>query len=67
MKPYCFRIGLLPEQNTLATCYTLSKAIEKLGRELPVDLVLCGKQAIDGTRLRRVRVSLPDWACSIHL
>lgn len=34
--------------DTLATSYTLSKAIEKLGRELPVDLVLCGKQAIDG-------------------
>ena len=34
--------------DTLATSYTLSKAIEKLRRELPVDLVLCGKQAIDG-------------------
>ncbi len=31
--------------DTLATSYTLSKAIEKLA---PVDLVLCGKQAIDG-------------------
>lgn len=34
--------------DTLATSYTLSKAIEKLCSEEPVDLVLCGKQAIDG-------------------
>lgn len=34
--------------DTLATSFTLSKAIETLGRELPVDLVLCGKQAVDG-------------------
>lgn len=31
--------------DTLATSYTLSKAVEKIG---DVDLVLCGKQAIDG-------------------
>jgi electron transfer flavoprotein beta subunit len=31
--------------DTLATAYTLSKAIEKIGA---VDLVICGKQAIDG-------------------
>ncbi len=31
--------------DTLATSYTLSRAIEKLGE---VDLVLCGKQATDG-------------------
>lgn len=31
--------------DTLATSYTLAKAIEKLA---PVELVLCGKQAIDG-------------------
>ena len=31
--------------DTLATAYTLSKAIKKLGK---VDLVLCGLQAIDG-------------------
>jgi len=31
--------------DTLATAYTLSKAIEKIGE---VDLVICGKQAIDG-------------------
>ena len=31
--------------DTLATSYALSTAIEKMG---PVDLILCGKQAIDG-------------------
>ena len=31
--------------DTLATTYTLAKAIDRLG---PVDLVLCGRQAIDG-------------------
>ncbi|NIO06255.1 MAG: electron transfer flavoprotein subunit beta [Proteobacteria bacterium] len=31
--------------DTLATSYTLSKAIEKIGG---VDLVVCGKQAVDG-------------------
>jgi electron transfer flavoprotein beta subunit len=34
--------------DTLATSFTLSKAIARLHAELPVDLVLCGKQAIDG-------------------
>ena len=34
--------------DTLATSYTLSRAIETLGREHPVDLALCGKQAVDG-------------------
>jgi electron transfer flavoprotein beta subunit len=34
--------------DTLATSYTLSKAVETLGRGYPIDLVLCGKQAIDG-------------------
>lgn len=34
--------------DTLATSYTLAMAIIKLGSEIPVDLVLCGKQAIDG-------------------
>jgi electron transfer flavoprotein beta subunit len=34
--------------DTLATSYTLARAIEKLNRNEPVDLVLCGKQAIDG-------------------
>ena len=31
--------------DTLATAYALSTSIEKMG---PVDLILCGKQAIDG-------------------
>jgi len=31
--------------DTLATAYTLAKAIEKIG---DIDLVICGKQAIDG-------------------
>ncbi len=34
--------------DTLATSYTLSRAVEKLSRENPVDVILCGKQAIDG-------------------
>ena len=34
--------------DTLATSYTLSRAVETLGEENPIDLVLCGKQAIDG-------------------
>ncbi len=34
--------------DTLATSYTLSKAVETLSQVEPVDLVLCGKQAIDG-------------------
>jgi electron transfer flavoprotein beta subunit len=34
--------------DTLATSYTLSRAVEKLSLEDPVELILCGKQAIDG-------------------
>lgn len=34
--------------DTLATSYILSQAIRKVGEAEPVDLVLCGKQAIDG-------------------
>jgi len=34
--------------DTLATSYTLFKAIERLNAERPVDLIFCGKQAIDG-------------------
>ncbi len=34
--------------DTLATSYVLWAAILKLSEEEPVDLVLCGKQAIDG-------------------
>ncbi|AOM82048.1 electron transfer flavoprotein subunit beta/FixA family protein [Salisediminibacterium beveridgei] len=34
--------------DTLATSYALFKAIEKLEKEQGIDLVLCGKHAIDG-------------------
>ncbi len=34
--------------DTLATSYALSKALEKIGSELPIDLIICGKHAIDG-------------------
>ncbi len=34
--------------DTLATSYTLTMAINKINTECPVDLILCGKQAIDG-------------------
>ncbi len=34
--------------DTLATGYTLMKAIRKIGQQTPIDLVICGKQAIDG-------------------
>jgi electron transfer flavoprotein beta subunit len=34
--------------DTLATSYTLAKAIEQVHRRNAVDLILCGKQAIDG-------------------
>jgi electron transfer flavoprotein beta subunit len=34
--------------DTLATSYTLTMAIDKIASESPVDLILCGKQAIDG-------------------
>lgn len=34
--------------DTLATSYALSKALEKISKETPVDLVICGKHAIDG-------------------
>jgi len=34
--------------DTLATSYTLAQAILRLAQTEPVDLVLCGKQAIDG-------------------
>jgi len=34
--------------DTLATSYILSCAVRKVGQEAPVDLVLCGRQAIDG-------------------
>lgn len=34
--------------DTLATSYTLSRTIAKIGATEPVHLVICGKQAIDG-------------------
>jgi electron transfer flavoprotein beta subunit len=34
--------------DTLATSYTLSQAISTINSSRPVDLVVCGKQAIDG-------------------
>lgn len=34
--------------DTLATSYALSKALEKINKELPIDMVICGKHAIDG-------------------
>ncbi len=34
--------------DTLATSYTLSLAVKKIDAAEPVDLVICGKQAIDG-------------------
>jgi len=51
--------------DTLATTYTLAAAIRKLG---PVDLVLCGKQAIDGDTAQvgpglAVRLGIPYVTC----
>src|SRR3954453_1686111 len=34
--------------DTLATSYALSKALEKINKEHPIDLIICGKHAIDG-------------------
>ncbi|MDP4085724.1 MAG: electron transfer flavoprotein subunit beta/FixA family protein [Bacillota bacterium] len=34
--------------DTLATSYALSKALERIGKDIPVDMVICGKHAIDG-------------------
>lgn len=34
--------------DTLATSYALSKAIERISQDLPADLIICGKHAIDG-------------------
>ncbi len=34
--------------DTLATSYALSKAIERIAEEHPIDLIICGKHAIDG-------------------
>ncbi|MCM3585851.1 electron transfer flavoprotein subunit beta/FixA family protein [Mesobacillus maritimus] len=34
--------------DTLATSYAVTKAIEKISKENPVDLIICGKMTIDG-------------------
>lgn len=34
--------------DTLATSYALTKAIDKIAKEKPVDLIICGKMSIDG-------------------
>jgi len=34
--------------DTLATSYSLTKALEKIGKILPIDLIICGKMTIDG-------------------
>ena len=34
--------------DTLATSYALFKALERIGKEFPVDMIICGKHAIDG-------------------
>jgi electron transfer flavoprotein beta subunit len=55
--------------DTLATTYTLARAIDKLGKP---DLVLCGKQAIDGDTAQvgpglAVRLGLPYVTCISEL
>ncbi|MFD1737001.1 electron transfer flavoprotein subunit beta/FixA family protein [Bacillus salitolerans] len=34
--------------DTLATSYALTKALEKIGKDKPIDLIICGKMTIDG-------------------
>lgn len=34
--------------DTLATSYALTKAIEKIAEQKPIDLIMCGKMTIDG-------------------
>jgi electron transfer flavoprotein beta subunit len=34
--------------DTLATSYVLAQAVKRVGEKEPVDLIICGKQAIDG-------------------
>lgn len=51
--------------DTLATSYILARAIEKISEKEPVDLVLCGKQAIDGDTAQvgpgiAVRLGMPQ-------
>ncbi len=55
--------------DTLATTYTLAKAIEKLGA---FDLVICGKQAVDGDTAQvgpglAERLQVPSVTCVAHI
>ncbi|OOE04587.1 electron transfer flavoprotein subunit beta [Anoxybacillus kestanbolensis] len=34
--------------DTLATSYALTKALEKIAKQRPIDLIICGKMTIDG-------------------
>ncbi|WP_202081146.1 electron transfer flavoprotein subunit beta/FixA family protein [Caldalkalibacillus salinus] len=34
--------------DTLATSYALTKALDKIGKQKPIDLIVCGKMTIDG-------------------
>jgi electron transfer flavoprotein beta subunit len=54
--------------DTLATSYILAEGIRKVCREEPYDLILCGKQAIDGDTAQvgpgiARRLSLPQLTC----
>ena len=58
--------------DTLATTLALSGAIQKIAREQPVDLVICGKQSIDGDTgqvgpglARRLGFSQLTYICSL--
>jgi len=62
--------------DTLATSRVLSEAIRKLDKQTPVDIVLCGKQTIDGDtaqvgpgiacRLKYSQLTLVDRVIEIH-
>lgn len=59
--------------DTLATTYTLAAAIRKIGASEPVDLVICGKQSIDGDTgqvgpglARRLGFSQLTYVCSLE-
>jgi len=47
-KAYLLSDGKFAGADTLATSYAISEAIKKIGETAPVDLVICGKQTIDG-------------------
>jgi len=58
--------------DTLATTYALSAAVGKIAAERPVDLVICGKQSIDGDTgqvgpglARRLGFSQLTYVCSL--